>query len=64
MSDDYVRPADLRAQLASENPPLVIDVRNDDEYAAGHIPNALHIPGDQLPNHLDELPRNRAIVAY
>lgn len=64
MSDAYISPAGLRSQLASANPPLVIDVRGNGEYAAGHIPDALHIPGDQLSGRLDELPKDRAIVTY
>jgi rhodanese-related sulfurtransferase len=64
MSDDYISRADLHAQLASAHPPLVIDVRGDDEFAAGHIPNALHTAGDALQGRLEELPRDRAIVTY
>lgn len=43
---------------------VVLDVRPDDEYAAGHIPGALSIPLDELERRLDELPRDREIVAY
>lgn len=34
---------DLKARLDSENPPIVIDVREESEYAAGHIPGAVHL---------------------
>nr|WP_152225014.1 rhodanese-like domain-containing protein [Arthrobacter citreus] len=33
----------------------VLDVREDYEWEAGHIPNAVHIPLDQLPDRLDDL---------
>lgn len=36
--------------------PAVLDVRRDDEYAAGHIHRAVHIPLHQLLGRLDELP--------
>ena len=36
--------------------PLVLDVRRDDEYAAGHLHGARHIPLHQLLGRLDELP--------
>lgn len=43
---------------------LLIDVRPEDEYRAGHIPNAVSIPLSQLKKRLNELPRNKTIVAY
>jgi rhodanese-related sulfurtransferase len=39
-------------------------VRGADEYAAGHIPGALHIPGDELPRRRGEIPRDRPVVTY
>lgn len=42
----------------------VIDVRPSPEYAAGHIPDAVSIPLDELEARLAELPRDREIVAY
>lgn len=34
----------------------LLDVREDDEWAAGHAPDATHIPMAELPGRLDELP--------
>ena len=34
---------------------LVLDVRDEDEYAAGHIVGAKHIPSAQLAERLNEL---------
>lgn len=34
----------------------IIDVREDDEWAAGHIDGALHVPLGDLPTRLDDLP--------
>jgi rhodanese-related sulfurtransferase/DNA-binding transcriptional ArsR family regulator len=42
----------------------VIDVRPRDEYLAGHIPEALSIPVDELEARLAELPRTTEVVAY
>ena len=43
---------------------LVLDVRPPDEYAAGHLPEALSIPITELPARLDELSADTPIVAY
>lgn len=43
---------------------FVIDVRPLDEFAAGHIPGAVHLPLAELEGRLAELPRDQEIVAY
>lgn len=43
-------------------PHTVLDVREPWEYALGHIPGALNIPLNDLPEHLEELPRDQPIV--
>ncbi|HEY2266540.1 MAG TPA: metalloregulator ArsR/SmtB family transcription factor [Streptosporangiaceae bacterium] len=43
---------------------LVLDVRPEAEYAAGHIPGAVSVPHDQLAARLAELPAGTDIVAY
>jgi rhodanese-related sulfurtransferase len=42
---------------------VVVDVRPHAEYAAGHLPGAVHVPPDQL-ELLDRLPDDREFVAY
>ena len=43
---------------------VVIDVRPEAEYAAAHLPFARSIPLSELKQRLNELPANKAIVAY
>jgi len=43
---------------------VVLDVRPQDEFAAGHIPGAVSVPLDELEQRLDSLPRDTEIVAY
>ena len=43
---------------------LVLDVRPEAEYAAGHIPGAVNVPHDQLAARLAGLPESADIVAY
>ncbi|MFT7835396.1 rhodanese-like domain-containing protein [Saccharothrix sp. BKS2] len=40
---------------------VLLDVREGDEWAAGHVPGALHIPMSELVGRLDELPGDREI---
>ena len=47
-----------------ENPPLLIDVRQPQEYAAGHIPGALLFPLGQVENFLLPLDQKRPVVVY
>jgi len=43
---------------------LLLDVRSVEDYAAGHVPGALNVPVDTLPQHVDKLPRDQDILAY
>jgi rhodanese-related sulfurtransferase/predicted transcriptional regulator len=43
---------------------VLVDVRPEEEYAAGHIDGARSIPIDELERRLSELPRGREVVAY
>ena len=43
---------------------LVLDVRPEAEYAAGHIPGAVNVPHDQLAARIADLPGGTDIVAY
>lgn len=43
---------------------LLIDVRPTEEFEAGHIPDALSIPLDQLKKRMKDLPKGKTIIAY
>ncbi len=43
---------------------IVVDVRPEREYLAGHVKGALNIPLEQLTRRLTSLPKSREIVAY
>jgi rhodanese-related sulfurtransferase len=42
----------------------VVDVRNFAAYTQAHIPDAMHVPLEELPARVDELAGDRAIVLY
>jgi phage shock protein E len=46
---------ELADRIEAGNPPLVLDVRSEEEFAGGHIPGAINIPHDQLEERLAEL---------
>lgn len=41
---------------------FILDVREPDEWAAGHASGAHHVPMMALPGHLAELPSDETIV--
>ena len=43
---------------------LLLDVRTVEEFDRGHISGSINIPVDELRSRLDELPRDRRIIAY
>lgn len=60
---DAVDTDELRRRL-DDGDAIILDVRPAAEYAGGHLAGAMHIPVDELPRRLSELPRDREIVAY
>lgn len=42
----------------------IVDVRNPDEYAAGHVSGADNIPLDELEERLPEIPQDRPVAMY
>lgn len=54
---------DLLAGLR-EGSVALLDVRPHEEFQAGHLPDAINIPLDELETMLDVLPRDREIIAY
>jgi NADPH-dependent 2,4-dienoyl-CoA reductase/sulfur reductase-like enzyme/rhodanese-related sulfurtransferase len=55
---------ELQAALASDAPPVLLDVRTPDEFKQMRLPNALFIPLGALRTRLHEVPRDRPIVTF
>ena len=55
---------DEMESLVKEGKAVVIDVRSQDAYDAGHIPGAKLIPAAEILNHLNELPKDKLIITY
>lgn len=56
--------ADLAERLQHVPRPLVLDVRPAAEFLAGHVPGAVSVPPDELPNRVQRLPTADDVVAY
>ena len=52
--------------MAQESDYIILDVRRPDEFAAGHIPNAINVPNESIgTSEIPELPdKNQLIMVY
>ena len=52
--------------MGNESDYIILDVRRPDEFAAGHIPNAVNIPNESIDsNEITELPdKDKLILVY
>jgi rhodanese-related sulfurtransferase/glyoxylase-like metal-dependent hydrolase (beta-lactamase superfamily II) len=58
---ELIDPDELADRLEDDDL-VVLDVRDDDEWAQGHIPGSIHLPYGELPERLGEVPRDKAIA--
>jgi len=57
-------PRDELLERLSQGLVTVIDVRPEEEYAAGHVPGAINVPPAELEEHLRTLDPQQDVVAY
>lgn len=57
-----ITPVELKTWLATADPPIVLDVREQWEREVARLPGTLDIPMNQVAAHLQDLPRNREVV--
>ena len=50
------------SKMLDEGDAVVVDVRQPDEYKAGHVKGALFIPVDDVLNRVDELPKDKNLL--
>ena len=62
-SSDQHSPRELQSALAAPAPPLLLDVREYPEFAAGHLKGARLIPLGEIERRAGELPKDQPIVA-
>ncbi len=54
-ADELMTPAQLLGQIETGNPPVILDVRTVEEYEAGHIPGAIQIHFQTVPQRIEAL---------
>ena len=59
-----VSPVAVKEKLDRGDDFVLLDVRDDDEYEEEHIPNTTLVPLPQLKERLDELPKDKEIIAF
>jgi rhodanese-related sulfurtransferase len=64
MSIREITPAELQQLLSGENPPTLIDVREEGEAAICTIEGSTLIPMSILPQRLEEIPRGKPVALY
>jgi rhodanese-related sulfurtransferase/glyoxylase-like metal-dependent hydrolase (beta-lactamase superfamily II) len=63
-SIDRITAVALSEQLASEQPPVVLDVRSEKEWIAGHIDGSQNVPLNHLRERLGEIPGDKTVVVH
>jgi sulfur-carrier protein adenylyltransferase/sulfurtransferase len=63
---DEVDAVETHELLEADDPPLLVDVREDEEWAEGHLPGAVHVPRGHLESRIEQVvpDRSREIVLY
>ncbi|MFG0294695.1 MAG: rhodanese-like domain-containing protein, partial [Maioricimonas sp. JB045] len=61
---DRITAAALNDMLGTDEEPVVLDVRSEKEWAAGHIEGSMNIPLSQLGDRIDEVPTERQVVVH
>ena len=52
------------AKLLNDDSTVLLDVREDDELMICQIEGALHIPMRDIPNCVEDLPRNKQLIIF
>ncbi len=61
---ERISPLAAAEELASADPPLLLDVRNPKEWAARRIDGSVNVPLNHLQERIAEIPRDRRIIVH
>ena len=54
----------LANMIEAGQKPVIVDIRSEKEYAAGHIENSINLPLGHLDENLDGLPKNVPLIVH
>lgn len=63
-STERVTAVALSERMGRDNAPLILDVRNEREWANGHLPNSKNVPLNHLADRIAEIPANQPLVVH
>lgn len=57
---------EIRERLERGEEFAFLDTRNPTAWAESNqkLPNAIRVPGDELAQHLNEIPKDRTVITY
>ena len=64
LNNDYEQVEVTEVRELVENDACIIDVREEDEFAEGHIKNAVNIPLSELRDRVDEIPEDEPVYLH
>ncbi|TXK85733.1 rhodanese-like domain-containing protein [Paenibacillus sp. N3.4] len=59
---ETILPSEIKERLGRGEQLAIVDVREDEEVAAGMIPGAIHIPLGELTERLSEFPQAEEVI--
>ena len=61
-----ITPDEVKERMDRGEPFAFVDVRNPQAWAQSNkkLPNAIRLPKEELEQHLDEIPKDRAVITY
>jgi len=64
IASQRITPLEYMNEFGDGTSHLLVDVRTPEEFASGHIQNAVNIPVETLQTRLDEVPGGVPVVVY
>ena len=59
-----ISPEALKVKIDQKQPMMIIDVRSNDEYYAGHLPGARLFPAKDIFLNVNQVPSEKEIILY
>jgi rhodanese-related sulfurtransferase len=57
---------ELKERLARKEEFAFVDTRNEKAWSEAEtkLPGAIRVPADEVPEHLDQIPKDRTVITY